>query len=793
MSELGSFSNGGLGFGLNFTLRDFFSGTARNIETRMRGLETTSDKMSRGVTRAFNRIKTGIAIAGVGAAMVFALAPAVNKSMEFNAVLSAVEAKVSELDVSMSVLKNTALDLGTKTKFTATQAGEGMEFLAMTGLKATEIIQGMPGLLDLAAAGNLDLARSADIATNIMTALGMKAADLGRISDVLAKLITTSNVNMEQLGYTMKFAAPRAGQLGVSLEKLAGLSGILGDVGIQGTIAGTSLREFFTNLSRVKEKGKLGAFGKLGLGLSDIVDTNGNMKDTVVIMDKLLSKFRGLGNIEAASLATKIFGVGGDSVIAALLSKSSKNFAQYSADLENSAGTASRVANKMLDNFAGDMIKLRSIIDTTLIKIGDAVEPLLRPLAQGLAVIVGWFSKLAVNPAGRFLIQVTAILGGVLLVVGLTKIALGVATLAWTAFGAAAWAAITPLLPFIAIGAAIVAVIAGVIYLVDKATKSFNNMKTPATGFLGFLQRLGGYVSTIKAVWESWDRLTQTFTLTGEMKNKLQDLGILETALAIGTWVVRIKSFFVAIKEGFSGGMNIVRSTLSKVQPYLDKATKLFDKITLSLGMNTSELITWEKVGKAIGLVIAGIVGGIMLFTKIAIFAIQSVTTAIIYLVSKIIQAGLMVKNFVMRIITAFTNFTSPIRKAGYNLIMSFWEGAKSVLGSMVQGITDMLMKIPGFGLALKGISYIGGEVSNFWNGEDNKGNIKPVNTGSNNIASMQNDFDIAKAKTPIMLNPNFNVPQNKQPIMIQNVIEMDGEVVAKKVNEVNELNDNLQ
>lgn len=796
MSQLGTFSNGGLGFGLNFTLRDFFSNTARNIERRMHGLGKSSDKMADNVVKAFNRVKTGIVLAGIGTAIVMGFKPAVIKSMEFNKVLSGVEAKVSELDVSMAVLKNTALDLGTKTKFTATEAGEGMEFLAMTGLKASQIIQGMPGLLNLAAAGDLELSRSADIATNIMTALGMKAGDLTRISDVLAKVITTSNVNMEQLGYTMKFAAPRAGQLGVSLEKLAGLSGILGDVGIQGTIAGTSLREFFTNLARVKEKGKLGAFGQLGLGISDIVDKNGNMQDTVVIMDKLLSKFRGMGNIEAASLATKIFGVGGDSVIAALLSKSSKDFAGYAAQLENAEGTALRVADKMLDNFAGDMTKLKSIIDTTLIRIGDSIEPILRPFAQGLAAIVGWFSVLAENPAGRFLIQVAAVIGGLLLTLGALKIALGLASLAWTFFGAAAMTALVPLLPFIAVIAGIVIEIAAVIYVLNKAVKAFDAMETPAKGFLGFLQRLGGYVRTIQAVWKSWDSLTQTFSLTGELRNKLQKLGILETAINIGTWVVRVKELFKGIYTGVMFAWGIIKSVLSTIK---NAFSSMFDVIGINIDKNISSLKTWANVGKVIGAGLVAILSLIALkFLIIGINAliafspvlivIAAVGLAIWGLIKLWDVFGESITNFFGRIGSGFNFLYSKLKDVGSRIMTGIWEGIKSIIPMIIRG----LEMIPGIGLMLQGIRLLGGTVSNYFGGEDS-GKISPVSTPTQNAASMQNDFEVTKATTPVMLNPNFTMPKNSQPIIVNSVLELDGETVAKKVNEVNELNDNLQ
>lgn len=794
MGQLGTFSNNGLGFGLNFVLRDFFSNTAKKIKGEMSSLEGKSEEMVATITRSYQKLKSGVKMLAVGGVIALGLSAAVGHSMDFNKAMSAVEAKISDLDVPMQVLKKNALDLGTQTKFTATEAGEGMEFLAMTGLNASQIISGMPGLLDLAAAGNLGLARSADIATNIMTALGMKAADLTRIADVLAKTITTSNVNMEQLGYTMKFAAPRAGQLGVSLERLAALSGMLGDVGIQGSIAGTSLREFFTNLARVKDKGKLGAFKQLGLGISDIVDSEGNLRDIGVVMSKLLDKFRGLGNIESAALATKIFGVGGDSVIAGLLSKSSKDFDTYFNSLSNSQGQAGKVANKMLDNFAGDMTKFKSIFNTTLINIGDAVEPSLRPVTKMFTGLMTVLNKIASSPVGRFFIQLIALLSSMLVVLGLVKISLAAGRIAWLLFGKAALASLIPLIPYIAVIGAVVGVIAGLVYMINRGVTAFNEIDGATTGFTRWLQKLGGVVSVIDAVWKSWDSLTQTFSLTGEMRDKLKRLGILETALGIATWVIRIKEFFKGIGTGITQAWGVISNVVGMITRGF---TSMLSMIGIDIDKNISSLNAWATTGKIVGYVLVGILALIAL--KFLIIGVNALIafSPILLIIGAIALAvwGLMklwdmfgdtIKEKFAGVARGFKSMGTLLRVEGKRMMHRLWEGIKSVIPMIIRSME----MIPGIGLMLKGIRMVGGAVENYFS---NDAPNAPITAPEAGIGAQAADFNVATTPSPVRFNPNINVPQNDRPIMIQNVIELDGEVAAKSVNNYNEQNDNLQ
>src|SRR5699024_449046 len=147
-----------------------------------------------------------------------------------------------------------ARELGQTTQFTASQAADGMKYLAMAGLDANEIMAAMPGMLDLAVAGNLDLGTTADIASDTMAAFGLEASEATRVADVLAKTATSSNTNIEMLGDTMKYVAPVARTAGMSLEETSAMAGLLANVGIKSSQAGTTMKSMLLKLANPSAK-----------------------------------------------------------------------------------------------------------------------------------------------------------------------------------------------------------------------------------------------------------------------------------------------------------------------------------------------------------------------------------------------------------------------------------------------------------------------------------------------------------------------------------------------------------
>ncbi|GHU38883.1 hypothetical protein AGMMS50256_38480 [Betaproteobacteria bacterium] len=185
------------------------------------------------------------------AALAYVAAKPISVGVEFEATMSKVQA-LTRLDrdsPEMAALNTQARELGAKTMFSATEAAQGQAFLAMAGFSPEHVLQSMPAMLDMAKAGDMDLARTADIASNVQTAMGLDASQMPRIADTLTMAFTSSNVSLEMLGETMKYMAPAARAAGMSLEEASAMAGLLGNAGIQASMAGTSLRNVITRLA----------------------------------------------------------------------------------------------------------------------------------------------------------------------------------------------------------------------------------------------------------------------------------------------------------------------------------------------------------------------------------------------------------------------------------------------------------------------------------------------------------------------------------------------------------------
>lgn len=325
----------------------------------------------------------------VGAAM---FAYPLKAAMDFEQGMAEVGAITRADDADMARLTENAREMGRTTKFSATQAAQGQKFLAMAGFKTNQIIGSMPGMLDLAAASGMDLGRTADIASNILTGFGMEASDMTRVANVMALAFSSSNTDVEQLGYAMKYAAPQAKALGFSIEQTAAIVSKLSDAGIQGQMAGTTLRGMIDSLTDKSNAKKLKALKV------DVVDKKGNLRDLGTIikeMDKRMSA-KGWGSAKRASFIKDVFGAragtGANAIWDAVLSGSLEELTQKYINEQD--GAVRRMADKMNATAKGSLTQLGSALESVGIDLGNVLLPPLAETAKGLASIVGSVSGL---------------------------------------------------------------------------------------------------------------------------------------------------------------------------------------------------------------------------------------------------------------------------------------------------------------------------------------------------------------------------------------------------------------
>ena len=234
---------------------------------------------------------------GVGMAMGAGLAKSISIGAAFESDMAKVAAVSRASDEELKTLTATARQLGAETQWSASEAAQGMQYLAMAGFKTNDIVKTMPGMLNLASAGAIDLASASDIASNILTGFGLSASDMNRVGDILTNTFTQSNTTLEGLGQTMKYAAPVAKAMGVSIEEAAAMAGKLGDAGIQGEMAGTTLRSVMLRLSAPTDQAAA-ALDALGVKTTD---SNGKMKSFPAILKELNAAMDGMSESAKAN------------------------------------------------------------------------------------------------------------------------------------------------------------------------------------------------------------------------------------------------------------------------------------------------------------------------------------------------------------------------------------------------------------------------------------------------------------------------------------------------------------
>lgn len=310
---------------------------------------------------------------------------------QFEAAMNQVRAVARSSDEDFEKLRATALKLGATTKYSASEAAGGLHKLAMAGWSAQDSIAALPGLMDLATSGGEDLVQVIDIASDIMGSFGLASGEASRVADVFTATITRTNVGVGMLGETMKQVAPFARQLGVSIEETSVLAGLLGDVGIKGSSAGTAMRAMLGSLVAPKGAGK-SALAQLGV---QIRDAEGNMRKLPAILADISAKTDDMGSAQKAGVLSRIFGREAvASVMALLASADSGRMTSLLGDVTNSAGEAARTAKIMQQGWDNAKRSLASAVEGLVISIGAKLLPAATLVVDALRSVVGWLTQM---------------------------------------------------------------------------------------------------------------------------------------------------------------------------------------------------------------------------------------------------------------------------------------------------------------------------------------------------------------------------------------------------------------
>lgn len=488
-------------------------------EQELRNLQTEADKTN----TAFAKIGTagevmqnvGDKISGAGekllpvTAGITALGTvAVKTGADFDAAMSKVAAVSGATGDDLQALRDKAREMGSQTKFSASEAAEAMNYMAMAGWKTEDMLSGIEGIMNLAAASGEDLATTSDIVTDALTAFGLTAADSAHFADVLAAASSNANTNVSMMGETFKYAAPVAGSLGFSVEDTAEAIGLMANAGIKSTQAGTSLRSIMTALA-----GEVKFCGE-SIGEVEIQTTNadGSMRELSDILADCRVAFAGLSESEQASAAQALVGKNAMSGFLALMNAAPADIDKLSGAISNCDGTSLSMAETMQDNLAGQLTILKSQLEELAISFSDILMPAIRSIVSHIQGLVDKLNQL--DPQTKETIVkialVAAALGPLLIVIGKTISGIG-----------------------------------SVLSLVSKAPAAIGAVKGGITAFTGALGvSLGTILAVVAAIAALVAAFMHLWKTNENFKNNI-----------LGIWE-QIKSTFSGLTQGITDRIN---------------------------------------------------------------------------------------------------------------------------------------------------------------------------------------------------------------------------------------------
>lgn len=682
-----------------------------NLSSAGKSLTSAGSTLTKSVT---------VPIVGAGTAVV-------KLSSDFESAMSKVSAISGATGSDLDALNQKAQEMGAKTKFSATESAEAFTYMAMAGWKTEDMLQGIDGIIALAAADGLDLATTSDIVTDALTAFGLSASDSGHFADVLAKAASNANTNVTLLGESFKYAAPVAGALGYSAEDTAIALGLMANAGIKGSQGGTALR---SSLSRLIKPTDAAAALMEKYGLS-MTNADGSMKSLGQVMDMLRNNMGDLTEAEQAQAAATLFGQEAMSGMLSIINASDKDYEKLTSAIYDADGAAQEMADTMLDNLGGQLTLLKSALEGLAIQFGEILLPYIKQFVTWLQnltqklqnltpeqkeQIVKWAAVAAsigpvllvvgklvtgigglITTLGKIPGAVSSISGGMTkLVTGFKNIGEGI-TLAKAGFpgmaaqasklGAAIGGITAPVAAVIAIIAALVAAFATLWKTNEefrnKMTSIWNEIKETVGGFCdGIVERINSlgfdFQNITEVLWSIWkgfcDLLAPVFT--GVFQYIADTIGVVLDV------ILGIFDVFISIFKGdWEGAWEAVKGIFLSVWNYIkDWFTNILNTIGGVLDAVCGWFgTTWENTWNNIKQFFIDIWNGIVNFFSNVISSIKmAVSNFITTIVNFFAQLPTNIANFITNaynsVVTWVSNMIAKAREMGQNFLNAVVE-----------------------------------------------------------------------------------------------------------------------
>lgn len=655
---------------------------------------SNAESNTKGLTSVLGKIGKVAGFTVISKQLVDISKDIIETGKNFEAEMSKVKAISGATGDEFTQLTDLAKELGSSTNFSASEAAQGMQFLAMAGWKTNDIMSGLPAILDLASASGSDLARVSDIASDSMTGFGMEANQAGHFADVLAYASSNANVNVETLGEAFKFVAPLAQTTNQSMETVTAAISKLGDAGIKGSMGGTALRAILNRLATTP-KPVAEAMKQLNV---EIYDQDGKMRNLNTIIGDVAKATAGMDDAEKNRLFTMIAGTEALSAWNVLMGVGEEGLNSFTKELENSDGTAKNMSDTMNDNLSGSLKELDSKLEGVKIALYDKFKEPLKETVDAIIEAIDWVKNLdkwfnehkntILGLGGAFLILIAGIAGFNLylksgaIIDGLATLGKTIATVTKVAWGLNIAFLSNPA-TWIAMGI-MALVLAGILLWKNWDTvkakcieiwgavkeffsQTWESIKTKATEMWNnFKEWIGGIWEGIKTkATELWTSVKDFFVGLWEgIKTK-----------AIEVWTV-IKDFFVGIWEGIKNVATTIWNGIVAVFQWV--WSKIGGVVMTALGFIKS-IITF--VFQAIMIIVA------MVWT-----AISGIFLTVWNAIKDIVLTGI---NFVKEKVTAGFNavkdFILPIWESIRDFFMEIWNKIKTVFTEVITAIRDYI------------------------------------------------------------------------------------------------------
>lgn len=633
--------------------------------------------------------KAGETIAGAGSAMTKSITTpiagvgvaAVKTAADYESAMSNVQAITGATGDDFKKLTQLGKDLGASTAWSAQECAEAMQYTGMAGWTAEENIAGLKGILDLASASGTDLARTSDIMTDAISAFGDTAGDSARYADVMTRACTSANVSVETLGESYKYCGAICGTMGYSIEEVTASLATMGNMGIKGSQAGTTLKNAISNMA-APTKNMQAAMKDLNIS---ITNQDGSMKSWGAVIKNLQGSFKGLTQDQQAAYAKQLFGKESMAGMLAIINTSTSDYNALADSIKNSGNAANDAAQTQLNNLNGQLTLLKSALEGAAITIGDKLLPYIKNAVGWVQKATDWFNGLSdaqVNMIMKFA-GIAAAIGPALLIFGKLVSTVGKV---YSTFGK----------------------VTAAIY---KAGGVIGLITSPAGIVIAVL---AGVAAAAFLIIKNWDKIKPVVMRVKDTFSSVmpQIKGVISNALNALSPVVKtianvIKAAIPVVGKLFAAAFKFVGSTITKIMPYINRIAKVIGSVLVFAVKAVSPVLskmasTFSIVFTSVFNIVSKIVNKLKpvfnvigVVIKAAMAVVKTEFVAAFRIAANVVESAAgSIKQVISEITKVFSGILDFISGVFTGNWKKAWVGVKEIFGGAFEALGG-LCKVP--------------------------------------------------------------------------------------------------